>query len=129
MQHDADACFVIDRLIRRLTGCARERWVWQAVLGSRFRAIMLDDGATGAANLYPEGCGKPLRYVSDPLPQPGSSAADVLVALAPPLRLNDAAVEFLLAIGDNHEAAGPALAGCAPQCRAGDSVLRTTEQE
>lgn len=85
MQHDADAGSVIDTLIRRLTGCARERSVRQAVLGSRFCAIMLDDGATGAANLCPEGCGKPLRCVSDHVPRSGSSAADVLVTSASPV--------------------------------------------
>ncbi len=83
-QQDAGASSVIDMLIGSLMDRAHQRTGRQTVLGSRFCAIMLDDGATGAANLCPEVCGKPPWPVSDCLPQPGSPAADVLATLAWP---------------------------------------------
>lgn len=82
----AGASSVIELLISHLMGRARERTIRQTFIGARFCGIMLDDGATGAANLCPEVCGKPSRPVSDCLPQPGSSAADVLATLALPTR-------------------------------------------
>jgi hypothetical protein len=85
-QHDAGASSVIDMPINSLMDRARKRTVRQTVLGSRFCAIMLDDGATGAANLCPEVCGQLSRPTSDCMPQPGSPAADVLATLAPPTR-------------------------------------------
>lgn len=85
-QHGAGASSVTDMLISSLMGRARERTVRQAVGGARFCGIMLDDGATGVANLCPEVCGKPSRPVSNCLPQAGSPAADVLATLAPPTR-------------------------------------------
>lgn len=85
-QHDAGASSVIDMLISSLMDRARKRTVRQTIVGSRFCAIMLDDGATGAANLCPEVCGQPSRPISDYMPQPGSPAADVLATLVPPTR-------------------------------------------
>jgi hypothetical protein len=85
-QHDAGASSVIDMLISSLMDRACERTVRRTILGSRFCAIMLDDGATGMANLCPEVCGKPSRPVSDCLPQPGSPAVDAMATLAPPTR-------------------------------------------
>jgi uncharacterized protein (DUF4213/DUF364 family) len=85
-QHDTGASSVIDMLIDSLMNRARRRTVRQAILGSRFCGITLDDGATGVANLCPEVCGQPSRPISDCLPRPGSPAADVLATLAPPTR-------------------------------------------
>ena len=62
-QHDAGDSSVIDMLISSLMDRARKRTIRQTILGARFCAIMLDDGATGVANLCPEVCGKPSRLV------------------------------------------------------------------
>jgi len=60
---------------------AQERTIRQVVAGARFCAVVLDDGGTGVANLCPEVCGEPSRWVSDWLPQPRTAAADVLATL------------------------------------------------
>ena len=77
---------VAEMLQSRLMAQARERTIREAVAGGRFCAIVLDDGATGVANLCPDVCGQPSRAVGDSLPQPGMPAADVLATLTCPAR-------------------------------------------
>jgi len=77
---------LVDVLISSLMARAHRRTIRQAVIGSRFCGILLDDGSAGVANLCSDICGKPPSTVQDRLPQPGESAADVLMTLASPQR-------------------------------------------
>lgn len=70
-----------EKLATHLTEPARERTVRQAVAGARFCAVLLDDGGLGVVNICPDGCSSAAPSVAGGLPQPGTSAADVLAAL------------------------------------------------
>lgn len=48
---------------------AQIRTVLQAVVGGRSRAVMLNDGGVGMANLCLDVCGVPSHYVLSLLPQ------------------------------------------------------------
>jgi len=60
---------------------AQKRTVQRVVAGGRFCAVMLDDGGVGVANICPDVCGEPSPQVVGSLPQPGTSAADLLRTL------------------------------------------------
>jgi uncharacterized protein (DUF4213/DUF364 family) len=65
---------------------ARKRTIRQAVAGGRFCAVLLDDGGVGVANLCPDVCGEPSRWMSGLLPRAGKLATETLKALAVPER-------------------------------------------
>lgn len=75
---------MVETLTRHLITEARGRTIERAVSGARFCAVVLDDGGAGVANLCPEVCGRPSRYVSDMLPRRGTPAAEALATLASP---------------------------------------------
>jgi uncharacterized protein (DUF4213/DUF364 family) len=82
----ADAGSVAEMVSSHLMAEAHGRVIRQVVVGTRFCAVMLDDGGTGVANLCPEVCGEPSPDIVRRLPRPGMPAADVLADLAPPTR-------------------------------------------
>jgi uncharacterized protein (DUF4213/DUF364 family) len=82
----ANASSVVEMLSSHLMAVAGERAIRRAVAGARFCAVMLDDGATGVANLCPDVCGEPSGGIVHPLPPRGSPAADALTTLASPTR-------------------------------------------
>jgi len=81
-----DAGSVAEMLKNYLMAKARQRTVQQAVAGSRFCAVILDDGGVGVAHLCCDVCGEPPRQVSDWVPQPGTPAAETLATLTVPDR-------------------------------------------
>ena len=82
----ATASSVVEMLSRQLMAVAGERTIRQTVAGARFCAVMLDDGATGVANLCPDVCGEPSPGRLPQLPPPGTPVADALATLAVPTR-------------------------------------------
>ncbi|MBN1476413.1 DUF364 domain-containing protein [Candidatus Sumerlaeota bacterium] len=55
--------------------------IQDVVVGRRFCAVVLSDGAMGVANISPDGCGEPLPEVRDHVPPPGTPAGDGLASL------------------------------------------------
>lgn len=65
-----------------LAAKARDRTIQQSVAGTRFCAVLLDDGSAGAASICGSGCRKPSSAPSSSwLPPPGTPAADALEGL------------------------------------------------
>jgi len=72
---------VVRRLESHLTGIARARTVRRAVAGTRFCAVLLDDGSAGVANIAGSACHQSAPPGVDWLPPPGTPAAIALAGL------------------------------------------------
>jgi uncharacterized protein len=73
--------YAVEQLVEHLSSEARNRTIHEISVGGRFCAVVLDDGAVGAANICPDVCGEPRPIVWDRVVAPGAPAGHGLEAL------------------------------------------------